>query len=450
MFARVLVATRGEIALRIIRACKELGVEAVAVYSEADSEASYLKLADHAIKIGPAESTESYLNEARIIAAAEVADVDAIHPGYGFLAESPTFAEVCQECRIAFIGPSPDVMKLFGDKTEARRLARSEGVPVVPGSGSHITDDAEARRVASEVGYPVIIKSAAGGGGRGMRIVHNEISLSSNLIVASNEAEVAFGDSRIYIEKYIEGSRHIEVQILADKHGNVVHLGERDCSLQRRHQKLVEEAPCSMLSEATRAELCQCAVKLVKASGYQGAGTVEFLLDPQGNFYFIEMNCRIQVEHPVTEMITGLDILKEQIRTSAGEPLSFSQSSVKIQGTAIECRINAEDPVNGFRPSPGTINRLFLPGGPGVRVDTHIYAGYAVPTCYDSLLAKLIVHRSTRKEAIATMLRALDEFVIEGVRTTIPLYKDIFLHRAYLQGAFDTSFVEKEFADVAS
>jgi len=445
MFSRVLIAARGEIALRILRACKELGIETVVVYSKADANAIYLRFADRAIKIGPAESSESYLNEARIIAAAEVADVDAIHPGYGFLSEAPTFAEVCRDCRIEFIGPSPEVMKIFGDKSKAREVARSLGIPVVPGSDGPITDDQAAREIASKIGYPVIIKAAAGGGGRGMRIARNEISLASNLMVASGEAEKSFSDSRVYIEKYISGCRHVEVQILADRHGNVVHLGERDCSLQRRHQKLVEETPCPVLTEKTRTELCRAAVKLMKGTGYRGAGTVEFLVDPNGKFYFIEVNCRIQVEHPVTEMVTGVDIVKEQLRIAAGEPLSINQNAVKTQGTAIECRINAEDPANGYRPCPGKITQFYPPGGGGIRVDTHVYAGYEVPPFYDSLLAKLIVHGRTRREAISIMIRALDEFVIEGVKTTIPLYKEIFLSRAYLQGAVDTSFIEKEF-----
>ena len=447
MFSRILVATRGEIALRIIRACKELGIETVVVYSEADRDSIYRRFADETICIGPSYSSESYLNIPSIIAAAEIADVEAIHPGYGFLSEMSHFAEVCHSSNIGFIGPSPKAMELMGNKVAARETARKCGVPVVPGSEGKIQKDDEALRIAHEIGYPVIVKAAAGGGGRGMRVARNDISLSNALNVARSEAEACFGNADVYLEKLVTEARHVEVQILGDHFGNIIAIGERDCSLQRRHQKLIEEAPCPSITEPVRHAISAAAVDIAKAAGYYGAGTVEFLLDREGKFYFIEMNCRIQVEHPVTEMVTGIDIIKEQLRIASGHKLRIKQEDVKMQGVAIECRINAEDPKNNFKPSPGKVTMYFAPGGPGVRVDSHLYSGYVVPSAYDSLVAKLIVHRNNRREAMACMKRALEEYVIEGIKTTIPLYLEIFGHSAFLSGKVDTSFIETEFAD---
>jgi acetyl-CoA carboxylase, biotin carboxylase subunit len=443
MFQRILVANRGEIALRVIRACRDLGIEVAAVFSEADRDAPYLALADEAICIGPAPASESYLNVPRLISAAEIADVQAIHPGYGFLAENAHFAEVCRACNIEFIGPPQEAMRLLGNKNEARKLAQKVGVPVVPGSEGLIDGEAQALDLAHALGYPVLIKAAAGGGGRGMRVARNDISLQSGLKAAQQEAEKAFKDGSVYLEKYIEQPRHVEVQILADRHGNAVHLWERDCSLQRRHQKLVEESPAPDLPAAVRQEICQAAVRLIKAAGYHNAGTCEFLVDRQHNFYFIEVNARIQVEHPVTELVTGLDLVREQIRIAAGERLRFQQDEVPQRGVAIECRINAEDPAAGFRPSPGLVTRWQPPGGPGVRLDSHVVAGYRVPSQYDSLVAKLLVHQPTRAEAIACMRRALAEFVVEGIQTTIPLHREIFNHSAFIQGQVDTTFIER-------
>jgi acetyl-CoA carboxylase biotin carboxylase subunit len=443
MFQRILVANRGEIALRVIRACRDMGIEVVAVFSEADRGAPYLDLADDAICIGPAPSPESYLNIPRIISAAEIANVQAIHPGYGFLSENAHFAEVCRECNIEFIGPPHQAMNLLGNKNEARKLAQKIGVPVVPGSEGLIESDTEALRLAHSMGFPVLIKAAAGGGGRGMRVARNDISLRTGLAQARQEAEKAFKDGSVYLEKYIEQPRHVEVQILADRHGNAVHLWERDCSLQRRHQKLVEESPAPNLPPAVREQICQAAVRLVRAAGYQNAGTCEFLVDKEFRFYFIEVNARIQVEHPVTELVTGIDLVREQIRIAAGEPLSFTQDQVSHHGVAIECRINAEDPANDFRPSPGLVTRWQVPGGPGVRLDTHVVAGYRVPPNYDSLVAKLLVHRATRAEALATMRRALSEFVVEGIKTTIPIHRELMSHSAFIDGQVDTTFIER-------
>jgi acetyl-CoA carboxylase biotin carboxylase subunit len=445
MFQRILVANRGEIALRVIRACKDLGIEVVAVFSEADRGAPYLALADEAICIGPAAAAESYLNIPRLISAAEIADVQAIHPGYGFLSENPHFAEVCRECKIEFIGPPQEAMRLLGNKNEARKLAQKVGVPVVPGSEGLIESDSEALDLAQAMGYPVLIKAAAGGGGRGMRVAHNAVSLQSGLKQAQQEALSAFKDGSVYLEKYIEQPRHVEVQILADRHGNLVHLWERDCSLQRRHQKLVEESPAPDLPPEVRAAICQAAVSLVEAANYYNAGTCEFLVDSRHRFYFIEVNARIQVEHPVTELVTGIDLVREQIRIAAGEPLRFGQKDVVHRGVAIECRINAEDPAAGFRPSPGVISRWQPPGGPGVRLDTHVTAGYRVPPNYDSLVAKLIVHQATRAEALACMRRALSEFVVEGIHTTIPLHRRILEDHEFREGNFDTKFMERFF-----
>jgi acetyl-CoA carboxylase, biotin carboxylase subunit len=443
MFQRILVANRGEIALRVIRACRDLGIEVVAVYSQADRGAPYLDLADQAICIGPAASAESYLKIPRIISAAEIANVQAIHPGYGFLSENPHFAEVCRACNIEFIGPPQEAMRLLGNKNEARKLAKEAGVPVVPGSEGLIDTDAEALKLAHEMGYPVLIKAAAGGGGRGMRVARNDISLQAGLKAAKQEAENAFKDGSVYIEKYIEQPRHIEVQILADRHGNVVHLWERDCSLQRRHQKLVEESPAPNLPPDVRTQICKAAVRMVKAANYQNAGTCEFLVDKSNKFFFIEVNARIQVEHPVTELVTGIDLVREQIRIAAGEPLPFQQQDIVHRGVAMECRINAEDPAADFRPSPGTVTRWQPPGGPGVRLDSHVTTGYRVPPNYDSLMAKLLVHQPTRAEALAVMRRALAEFVVEGVKTTIPLHREIFNHSAFIESRVDTTFIER-------
>jgi acetyl-CoA carboxylase biotin carboxylase subunit len=443
MFQRILVANRGEIALRVIRACRDLGIEVVAVFSEADRDAPYLHLADEAICIGPAAGTDSYLNVPRIISAAEIADVDAIHPGYGFLSEDAHFADVCRSCKIEFIGPPQEAMRRLGNKNEARKLAQQAGVPVVPGSQGLIEEDAQALELAHAMGFPVLIKAAAGGGGRGMRVARNDISLQAGLKAARQEAEKAFKDGSVYLEKYIEQPRHVEVQILADAHGHVVHLWERDCSLQRRHQKLVEESPAPNLSAAVREEICRSAVRLVRTAGYQNAGTCEFLVDRQHRFYFIEVNARIQVEHPVTELVTGIDLVREQIRIASGEPLRFRQEDVPHKGVAIECRINAEDPSAGFRPSPGVVASWQVPGGPGVRLDTHVVPGYRVPPNYDSLLAKLLVHQPTRPEALACMRRALAEFLVEGVKTTIPLHREVFNHSSFIEGQVDTTFIER-------
>jgi acetyl-CoA carboxylase, biotin carboxylase subunit len=443
MFSKILIANRGEIALRIIRACREMGVQTAVVYSTADRDAAYLKLADQAICIGEAPPVESYLNIPRIISAAEIADVQAIHPGYGFLAENDHFAEICRSCKIEFIGPPVSAMAAVGDKVECKKLAKRAKVPTVPGSDGAVEDEKTALKISGDIGYPVIIKAAAGGGGRGMRIAHNDVSLRAGLKQAQAEAENAFKDSTVYIEKYIEHGRHVEVQILADNHGNAVHLWERDCSLQRRHQKLVEESPSPVLKPEVRRELCDAAVRLVKAAGYTNAGTVEFLVDETQSFFLLEVNARIQVEHPVTEQVTGIDLIKQQLRIASGEPLSFRQKDIPQQGHAIECRINAEDPARGFAPSPGLIEELRLPGGPGVRIDSHAYAGYRIPPNYDSMIGKLIVHRPTREEAIAVMRRALTEFHIAPVKTTIPLHLQIMDNQNFRTGEVDTGFIER-------
>jgi acetyl-CoA carboxylase biotin carboxylase subunit len=443
MFSRILVANRGEIALRVIRACREMGVEAVAVYSEADRGARYLELAHDAICIGPASPAQSYLNIARLVSAAEVADVDAIHPGYGFLAENPHFAEVCRSCNIEFIGPSVEAMRRVGDKVEARRLAKKAKIYTIPGSSAALESEDEAIRVAHEIGYPVLVKAAAGGGGRGMRVAHNDISLVQAVRQGRSEAEAAFKDGRVYLEKYMEGARHVEVQILADLHGDCVHLWERDCSLQRRHQKLVEESPSPGISAKTREKLCDAAVRMAAEAKYTNAGTVEFLVDSKEVFYLLEVNARIQVEHPVTEMVTGMDLVQAQIRVAAGEPLGFRQRDVVQRGHALECRINAEDCLNDFRPSPGRLEKFRVPGGPGVRVDTHCYEGWTISPHYDSMIAKLIVHRPTRKAAIATMKRALAEFTIEGVKSTVPIHIEIMSNPDFNSGRVDTGWVER-------
>jgi acetyl-CoA carboxylase, biotin carboxylase subunit len=443
MFQRILVANRGEIALRVIRACKELGVQVVAVYSTADRGAPYLALADEAVCIGPAAAADSYLNIPRIISAAELTGAQAIHPGYGFLSENSGFAEKCRDCKIEFIGPPHEAMHALGNKDQARKLAKKAGVPIVPGSDGLIQNDDDALRFAKAVGFPVLIKAAAGGGGRGMRVARDEASLKSGLNAARREAESAFKDGSVYLERYIDRPRHVEVQLFGDRHGNFVHLWERDCSLQRRHQKLVEESPAPHLPDGVRRDICTAAVRLAKAAGYQNAGTCEFLVDEKNKFYFIEVNARIQVEHPVTELVTGIDLVKEQIRVAAGEPLSFRQKEVIHRGCAIECRINAEDPDADFRPCPGVVTRWQPPGGPGVRLDSHVTAGYRIPPNYDSLAAKLLVWRPTRDEALATMRRALAEFVVDGVKTTIPRHRKIFDHRDFIAGAMDTTFIER-------
>ncbi len=442
MFSKILIANRGEIALRIIRACKELGVRTVAVYSEADRNSLHVQFADESVCIGLASSKESYLNIPAIISAAEIMNVEAIHPGYGFLAENAHFAEICESCHIVFIGPTPEAMRLMGDKVTARSVMTKAGLPVTPGGNSIIKGKDEALKLAKKIKYPVIIKATAGGGGKGMRVCHNDVTLVSSLTMAQTEAEASFGNPDVYIEKYITNPRHIEIQILADHYGNVIHLGERDCSIQRRHQKLLEEAPSPGLNAATRKKMGEMAVRGAKAVNYRGVGTIEFLLDDDGSFYFMEMNTRVQVEHPVTEMVTGVDIVKEQIRAAAGERLKIKQDDVKITGAAIECRINAEDPTNNFMPCPGKIEELNLPGGPNVRVDTHIYQNYVISPFYDSMVAKLIVHGKNRDEAIKTMARALEEFYIAPIKTTIHFHQQILQHPLFLKGTVNTHFLE--------
>ncbi|MFT7487125.1 MAG: acetyl-CoA carboxylase biotin carboxylase subunit [Candidatus Paceibacteria bacterium] len=450
MFGRILIANRGEIAQRIIRACKELGVESVAVYSEADADALYLAQADETICIGPAASADSYLNIPAIISAAEVADVEAIHPGYGFLAENAHFAEVCETCKIHFIGPDPKTIAALGQKDNAKQMARDADVPVVPGSDGAVEDEAEAVKVAAEIGYPVIVKAAFGGGGRGMRVARNEPSLVNGFHAARTEAMNAFGNATVYIEKFVDNPRHVEIQILGDKYGNAVHLGERDCTIQRRHQKLIEESPSILIDEDTRRRMGEAAVRLVKHAGYHNAGTVEFLVDKDGSFYFIEVNARIQVEHTVTEMVTGIDLIREQIRLASGERLGYTQDDIHFSGHCIECRINAEDPAKNFQPSPGLVEIFVPPGGPGVRVDSHCYSGYRIPPTYDSMIGKLLVHRPTREMAIETMQRALGEFVIQGPKTTIPIQLAVLGHPDFRQGEHDTGFMERYYGNAAA
>ncbi len=443
MFKRILIANRGEIALRIMRACREMGIETVAVFSEADRGASYLRMADEAYCIGSPRAGESYLKIDRIISAAEIGNVQAIHPGYGFLAENDHFADVCRSCNYEFIGPTQEAMAMLGDKNAARKLAKQVGVPTVPGSEGLIESEAQAITLANQLGFPVLIKASAGGGGRGMRVAVNELALRSALQQAASEAEAAFGNADIYLEKYIEHPRHVEVQVIADTHGNAVHLWERDCTMQRRHQKLIEESPAPTLNPETRAALCESAVRLVKAANYTNAGTVEFVVDRTGNYYFIEMNARIQVEHPVSEMVTGIDLIKAQIHVAAGEPLPFKQEDVKHEGCAIECRINAEDPDKNFRPTPGTITKWIIPGGFGVRFDSHAHQGYTVSPFYDSMIGKLIVHQPTRAEAVAVMKRCLRELQVEGVKTTAPMQLKILEHPAFMNNETDTTFIER-------
>ena len=446
MFDKILIANRGEIAVRIIRACREMGIKTVAVYSEADRDCLHTLLADEAICIGPAPSTQSYLNMERILTATVAMKADAIHPGFGFLSENARFAELCEKCNITFIGPSAEIINKMGNKSEARKTMMEAGVPVVPGGKEAVHEVEEARLVAEKIGYPVMIKASSGGGGKGMRISRGPEDFDANFQNAQMEAVKGFSDDTMYIEKYIEKPRHIEFQIMADKYGNVVHLGERDCSIQRRHQKVLEESPSAAISEELRKRMGDTAVRAAKAVGYENAGTIEFLLDKHKNFYFMEMNTRIQVEHPVTELVSGLDLIKEQIRVAAGEPLSVSQDDIKLTGHAIECRINAENPEKNFMPCPGLITNVHVPGGNGVRVDTHIYNDYKVPANYDSMLMKLIVHGKDRTEAIAKMRSALGELIIEGIETNVDFQFDILSHEAYQAGDIDTDFIPKYFA----
>ncbi|MGB4600371.1 MAG: acetyl-CoA carboxylase biotin carboxylase subunit [Trichlorobacter sp.] len=442
MFHKVLIANRGEIAIRVIRACKELGIKTVAVYSTADADSLHVKLADESVCIGPAPSSQSYLNINAIISAAELTDAEAIHPGYGFLSENAKFAEICEQCGITFIGPSAESMRIMGDKISARQAVIKHGVPILPGTKENVKSVDEAVKIAKQIGFPVIIKATAGGGGRGMKIVHSQATLANAYATAKAEAQAGFGNPDVYIEKYCEQPRHVEIQILADKHGNCIHLGERDCSIQRRHQKIIEEAPCPVLKPETRAAMGEAAVKAAKAVNYCSVGTVEFLLDKSGEFFFMEMNTRIQVEHPVTEMITGVDLIREQIRSAAGLPLRYKQEDIKINGHAIECRINAEDPFK-FTPFPGKITTYHQPGGLGVRVDSFVYDQYTVVPHYDSMIGKLIVHAETREDAIRRMARALDEYIIEGIKTTIFFHKRIMANKDFIEGNVDTSFLDR-------
>ena len=443
MFTKILIANRGEIALRVIRACKEMGIRTVAVYSEADIDCLHAKMADEAVCIGAAPSANSYRNIPALISAAEITDAEAIHPGYGFLAENAHFAEICESCKITFIGPSPEAIRSMGDKVEAKKVMGKAGVPLIPGSAGAVATKEEALKVAKQIKYPVIIKASAGGGGKGMRVAHNDLRLISAFMTCQAEAEAAFGNPEVYIEKYIEQPRHVEIQVVADNFGHVVSLGERDCSIQRRHQKLIEESPSPVVDTKLRKRMGEAAVKGAKAVDYSSVGTIEFLVDPQGNFYFMEMNTRIQVEHPVTEMVTGIDLIKEQIRVAAGLKLSFTQDDIHWKGHAIECRINAEDPDRDFMPCPGQVNLYHPPGGPNVRVDSHLYTGYRVPPHYDSLLAKVIVHGRDRREAIQIMLRALDEMAVDPLKTTIPFHKKVLHDPSFVAGKYATDFVEK-------
>ena len=443
MFNKILIANRGEIALRIIRACKELGIQTVAVHSEADADSLHVRFADEAICIGPAASAQSYLNTVRILTAADISGAEAIHPGYGFLAENAEFAEMCMSSDIKFIGPMPETIRTMGNKSKAKELMIKAGVPVVPGSDGILKSINQGRGLLEGIGFPVILKAVSGGGGRGMRIVNSMEEFVGNYQMAQAEAQGAFGDPDLYLEKYIENPRHIEVQLMADQKGNAVHFGERECSIQRRHQKLIEEAPSAVVTDEMRASIGEIAVKGAKEVNYEGAGTIEFLLDKEGKFYFMEMNTRIQVEHPVTEMVYNRDLLKDQIRVAAGEPLGYKQKDVKLSGHAIECRINAEDWSRNFMPSPGDITSFHLPGGPGIRVDSHAYQRYRIPPFYDSLVAKLIAYADTREEAIQRLSRALDEFIIEGVKTTIPFHQRLIKRKEFVDGDFDTGFLDR-------
>ena len=443
MIKKVLVANRGEIAVRIIRACREMGIETVAVYSQADEEALHTQLADEAICIGPAPSSESYLNMEQIISATLVSGADAIHPGFGFLSENSKFVELCEKCNITFIGPSSEVIQKMGNKAQARSTMIEAGVPVIPGSKEAVRDVSRGAEIAEEIGYPVMIKAALGGGGKGMRVAETRETFAASFQTAQKEAQMAFGDGTMYLERFVRNPRHIEFQILADCYGNAIHLGERDCSIQRNHQKMIEESPSAVIDEELRSRMGQAAVQAAKAAGYTNAGTIEFLLERDGQFYFMEMNTRIQVEHPVTEWVTGIDLIQEQIRIASGLPLSYRQEDIKLSGHAIECRINAENPDKNFRPSPGTITDLYLPGGKGVRIDTAIYSGYTVPAYYDSMLAKLIVHADTREQAISKMRTALGEVIIEGIDTNIDYQYEIMNHPDYQSGKIDIEFISK-------
>lgn len=443
MFSKILIANRGEIALRIVRACKELGIESVVVFSKEDEKSLPVLFADEAICIGPREPAESYLNVPRIISAAEIAGVDAIHPGYGFLAENEQFAEVCRSSGVEFIGPNHEVMKKLSNKLEARNILAKAGIPVIPGSSHIVRDKKEAEKVISKIGYPAILKATMGGGGRGMRVIWKKEQLDSLFNLAREEAKSAFGKPDLYVEKYIVHARHIEFQIMADNFGRVVHFGERNCSIQRRYQKLIEESPSPFIDQKLREEMGKVAVKVAKKLGYTGAGTVEFLVDENKNFYFMEMNTRLQVEHPVTEMVTGRDLVKDQIRIAGGEPLGYLQENIKIEGSAIECRINAEDPERNFAPSPGKVITFHVPGGPGIRVDTHVFTGYTIPASYDSLIAKLISWGMDRSEALSRIKRALEEFIIEGIKTTIPFHQKVIEHERFIKGDFYTNFIEE-------
>lgn len=442
LFKKILIANRSEIAVRVIRACKELGIKTVAVYSDVEKSSLHIKLADEAVCIGPANPLQSYLNIPAILSAAEITDSEAIHPGYGFLSENPHFAEACATSGITFIGPTAENIRTGGDKAKARQIMKRRGIPVVPGSDGPVVSEEEAMKVAKKLEFPVIIKASAGGGGRGMRIVKEESDLVNMFHMAQREALAAFGNGELYVEQYIPEMRHVEIQIVADNNGDVVHLGERDCSIQRRHQKLIEEAPSPISTENFRKKIGDYAVKAARALKYRNVGTVEFIVDSKGNIYFMEINTRVQVEHPVTELVTGIDLIKEQIKIAAGLPLEYKQFNIKMNGHSIECRINAEDP-DRFIPSPGKITTLALPGGPGVRVDTAMYSGWSVPSQYDSLIAKLVVHAKTREEAIFRMRRALDEFIVEGIKTTIPFHKKVLAHPDFLKGEFNTSFIER-------
>ncbi|MDD2981594.1 MAG: acetyl-CoA carboxylase biotin carboxylase subunit [Hespellia sp.] len=441
MINKVLIANRGEIAVRIIRACREMGIETVAVYSEADKEALHTQLADEAICIGPAPSTESYLSMERIVSATMVSGADAIHPGFGFLSENSKFAELCEQCNITFIGPSAEIIRSMGNKSQARNTMIAAGVPVIPGSTDPIYDAETGAKIAAEIGYPVIVKAALGGGGKGMRVAETPEEFESSFNTAQKETQAAFGDNTMYIEHFVQHPRHIEFQILADQYGNVIHLGERDCSVQRNHQKMIEESPSMALTPELREKMGQAAVKAASAAHYTNAGTIEFLLEKSGNFYFMEMNTRIQVEHPVTEWVTGIDLIKEQIRIASGRKLSYTQDDVQITGHAMECRINAENPSKNFRPSPGTITDMYLPGGKGVRIDSAIYSGYTVPPYYDSMLAKLIVHAKNRSEAITKMRSALGEVIIEGIDTNVDYQYEILNHPKFISGDIDIEFI---------
>jgi len=445
MFSKILIANRGEVALRVIRACKEMGIRTVAVYSQPDISSLHVKFADEAICVGSAASANSYLNIPSIISAAEITDVEAIHPGYGFLAEDAHFAEICESCKIKFIGPTPENIRRMGDKMAAKDSARKSGVPIIPGSKTVVKTKEEALKIAKEMRYPVIIKAASGGGGKGMRVCHNDVRLIGAFLTAQREAEAAFGNPDVYIEKYIEKPRHIEIQILGDTHGHIIHLGERDCTIQRRHQKLIEETPSPALNSKLRKKMGEAAVKCAKSIGYVNAGTIEFLLDEDGSYYFMEMNTRIQVEHPITEAVTGIDLIKEQIKIASGEKITYKQDDIEFRGSAIECRINAEDPNNDFMPCPGKIATLITPGGRGVRLDSHVYPGYEISPYYDSMIGKLIVHGKDRGDAINIAKRALDEYVIEPIKTTIPFHKTVMNNPAFLRGKFSTDFVERLF-----